>query len=294
MLDENTYTITLTVLVIIASICCSMAIAVIVIKKPRTVLDEVLAHAFLTQILCQIFFLAQSYTMQHARYTKSVKSYEIYAILSVFHDIFSLDSMAFLTMTAIQQYIAVFYPLKLRIWVTTHKTRVTLAIIYVTFICIFVSFYLVSRYGNLDQQLLVSIYGITKGLVFYGTFVAVLFFIYSALVFKFMKRVCCKRSLESSESSSMHGGQFQDRKTLILLYSIFMGAIINRVGMSLVGLKGVPEDIIRLGVLVLIAQWIWTPCIYIAINLKAWKGRQRRASQAGYSTNSIRSTSTNL
>ena len=185
---------------------------------------------------------------------------------------FAFNGLAFLALTGIQQFIAVFFPLKLRMWVTTGKTRLTLGAVYLIDFSLQGSMYLAQNY--LWHQKAVLIFGYVDTVIVLLLILAMIF-MYFAMFLKFFIRACFKKNAPVIEGSQTHG-EFHDKKTVCMLFVITLGSEFTMVAhflntlSKIFGLE-VEYNLLFLGLIFMMVQWILAPCVYISMNFKTWK-----------------------
>ena len=264
-IEDFTFKLIITILAIAAMLCCSLAILVILLKKSRTVLDEVLGHTFINHILFDAFFLPWFYLDD---------LYKDWTVLIFICVMFAFNGLAFLTMTGVQQFIAVFFPLKLRMWVTTSKTRFTLGATYVANFLLQGSLYIINKWFQNTEANKVTYANPLIVLILVFSMILM----YMAMFYKFFIRACFKRNAPVIEGSQTHG-EFHDKKTVCMLFVITLGSELTMVAHFLntsQRLFGLNMTAARLGPMFIMFQWILAPCVYIAMNFKTWNSIFRK------------------
>ena len=123
---------------------------------------------------------------------------------------FAFNGLAFLALTGIQQFIAVFFPLKLRMWVTTGKTRLTMAVIYVINFLLQCSIYVV----NICLKDTYVIYGSYVNAINVLFLVTVMILVYFAMFVNSLCELVSRRTHKLSKTLK-HTENFMTRKQFV-------------------------------------------------------------------------------
>lgn len=169
------------------------------------------------------------------------------------------NALVFSMFTSLQQYIAVYYPFKLKIWVTVRRTRIAVTVAYGCSMVYHTSLYLASL--NITQKSLSYFLKTTVPLIAFATVIMQI-----AVLSKFAMKICCRAgdSLNTTDKSQKHGN-LHSKKTAVISLTMTGGAVAVTISAFLNSYPKYSEVVRTL----MYVMWIVTPLVYIALNWQA-------------------------
>ena len=168
------------------------------------------------------------------------------------------NALVFSMLTSLQQLVAVYYPFKLKIWVTKQRTRIAVALAYGSSMVYHAFLYLAVLYITNQKSL-----GFFVKLIV--SVIAVNIVIMQVAVFSklAMKTACCcaGNSLTTSENSQKHG-DLRNKKTAVISLTMTGGALAVTISAFLRNTPRYHEIMLTL----MYVLWIVTPLVYITLN----------------------------
>ena len=228
-------TITIWLNIILAITCTAALIAIKMKPTPAGSYDFALGHTFLNQMLYSLTTTAV--TVLQARQQIRINNNDsgdvnkreaLWEHVTTATAIMLLqNSLTFITVTSVQQFVAVYFPFKLKVWVTTRRTKILFAAVYGCSVVFHITIFLVLEYRSLSYMKAISwiLWPLTSIMVL----------MYAAISIKLISRVYnrtfmrnCQTTSGNSEKTSGHSrttGNFHDKKTVIILLFICSGAL---------------------------------------------------------------------
>ena len=169
------------------------------------------------------------------------------------------NALVFSMFTSLQQCIAVYYPFKLKIWVTMRRTRIAVAVAYGCSMVYHSFLYLAGL--KITQRSLSYILMVTVPLIAFATVIMQI-----AVLSKFAMKTCCRAgdSLNTTEKSQKHGN-LHSKKTAVISLTMTGGAVAVTISAFLNSYPKYSEIVRTL----MYVMWIVTPLVYITLNWQA-------------------------
>lgn len=180
---------------------------------------------------------------------------------------FLQNSFIFITLTSVQQFLAVYFPLKIKAWVTRRRTNVFFATVYAGSVVFHTTIFFVLGFRSVPHM---------NALGFgFWSMSGVMVIMYTVVSFKLTARACTRRF--AGKSRATHGqsrttGNFQDKKTVVILLIISSGALCTAISLLVKQHNGY-------GLVVLVTQymqWIIASSVFIFVNRNVLKTRFSR------------------
>ena len=191
---------------------------------------------------------------------------------------FLQNSFIFITLTSVQQFLAVYFPFKIKSWVTRRRTNIFFSAAYTGSMIFHVTIFLTLGYGSVAYMNAVG--------CGFWSMSGVMVTMYAALSFKLITRACTRTFAAKSRTNngqSRTAGNFQDKKTVAILLFTCSGALCSGIALLVKQQSGY-------GMVVLIGQymqWIIAPSVFIFVNRNVFKRHEQlgQGSNTGHSTN---------
>lgn len=188
---------------------------------------------------------------------------------------FLQNSFIFITLTSVQQFLAVYFPLKIKAWVTRRRTNIFFATVYTVSVVFHVTIFLTLGYRSIA-------YMNALGCGFWSMS-GIMVIMYTAVSFKLISRTCTRTSVGKSRTTpgqSRATGNFQEKKTVVILLMICSGALCSVIALLVKQQSGY-------SLVVLITkymQWIIASSVFIFVNRTILKTQLSRGSNTRHST----------
>lgn len=183
-----------------------------------------------------------------------------YSVLMLF-----INALFFVMVTSIQQFIAVFFPLKLKVWVTTARTRILCAGVYVVSLACNTGLFLVSKYG---KKILETTWHVTKACVY--LIATITMALYGCVLIKFISRVFCTVTKTGHHpdtvATSRTHGTFHNKKTAAISLALCGGAVTSTAASVITNSSEYYEIVFA----IMFLQWIVTSVVFIAMNWRTF------------------------
>ena len=170
---------------------------------------------------------------------------------------FATNGLVFVLVTSVQQFVAVYFPFNLKVWVTTRRTRIIVAAVYGCSVmyhaCMFVIIKCVAWEGDVFQYVIKAV--ITLITVFMVS-------MQTAVFGKFVTRVCCTRGTRNTLENSRTHGNNHSRKTTVISLALSGGATVTMISSFLNNDPQYLEIVLTM----MSVQWIVTALVYIGLN----------------------------
>ena len=262
-------TLTISFNVVLAA-CCTSVLLTIRVKRNVTAqqqsgpFDLILGHTFLSlfffsvtttvNIVLQAKSGIQAYNNKTTNSLNSTgnheNSYNITNITEATSMMFMQCALAFIATTSVQQAMAVFFPLKIKIWVTTTRTNLLGIGVYVGTFIQHVALFRFLEYKSL-------VYMTVLGCVFVPL-TCITTLMYIVLCYKIFTRVCTRKTHGNSRKS----GNFHDSKTMFLLLLMCSGALCSVLSMLFKQLSEYSENML----VAQYVQWVIAAVVFVVVN----------------------------
>jgi len=253
----DTREITLISFTIFAIILNILAIVTIYRKTKQTTMDITFSHMFINNTLFAMFFTP--FMVYGQRDVIWANEFIGGLLLAFTSNMAAHNAFCFLTLTVMQKFIAVYRPLKVRIWVTMRATRLAIVGIYLVQLVLHSILTALSVTHAIRYTLTVWIF--TNVVLLQMVLMCVMHIL---MISKFVKRCCFPND---EDNNFQKQGEFHDKKVSILLILVTLSSITSNTPMLLKQSGVIQVDFL----LLLILMWIdWTisPLIYIIMNMR--------------------------
>ena len=240
----------------VLTILSILAIVTILLKKKKlNTLDIALANTYINNLLYCLNFTVAKYLTEHEQMpTEGMIAFKVGSTF------FACETI-FLTLAALQQIIAIKYPLRMKVWITKRRVKCVVILVYAVVLPFSLVFNLNDKYLNIFTESQAS--KVKDWLL--KTLIIVLVVAYITLLTVFILKQVHKTN--STDSARQTHGQYRHKRTLCLLTCVALGSLLlvaADIGYNL----GMNYDII---LTLIFVQWFLSPVSCILFNWKVWK-----------------------
>ena len=243
----------------LSTLASFLAIMTMVFKRSYTPLDITVIHTYANFLIFSLTFTAGVLCFGNNWIKAGV------IVLKTSTGFLAVGT-SLLTVGALQQLIAIAYPLKVKMWITKKNINITAIALYS-----FMAVYNVTEmqlwwFKIVDNSILLDIKNHLMKVC-----ISILVLLHFATLYNFVKQ----RYRTNSISNARVSGQYRDRKTIYLMSVATFGAIL-----MMVSRIGIDMDLDRTVASVMVnITWFLSPATYIVLNRTVWKQRFKKQSR---------------